>query len=105
MPNCEGDTRELRLHLAQSQAERFLKGMASVFGLHPHEAVLAAVGAGLLDWAGSPLAVELEGHGRRPLDASIDLSRTVGWFTTRSEERRVGEECVSTCRSRGAAYQ
>src|SRR3546814_15686693 len=23
----------------------------------------------------------------------------------RSEERRVGNECVSTCRSRGAAYQ
>src|SRR3546814_11993878 len=32
----------------------------------------------------------------RELDA---LARTV-----RSEERRVGKECVSTCRSRGAAY-
>src|SRR3546814_12407308 len=27
-----------------------------------------------------------------------------GWMQLRSEERRVGKECVSTCRSRGAPY-
>ena len=27
--------------------------------------------------------MELEGHGREPLDPTVDLSRTVGWFTTR----------------------
>ncbi|KAF9394391.1 hypothetical protein CPC16_011446, partial [Podila verticillata] len=26
--------------------------------------------------------IDLEGHGREPLDASLDLSRTVGWFTS-----------------------
>src|SRR3546814_17560228 len=26
------------------------------------------------------------------------------WFDTRSEERRVGKECVSTCRSRWSPY-
>src|SRR3546814_14494324 len=26
------------------------------------------------------------------------------FFATRSEERRVGKECVSTCRSRGSQY-
>src|SRR3546814_16581252 len=26
------------------------------------------------------------------------------WLIRRSEERRVGKECVSTCRSRGAPY-
>jgi len=83
MPNCEGDAQERRLCLDQERAGRFLAGMAAVFGLRSHEAVLAAVGRGLADWAGSPLAVDLEGHGRRPFDASIDLSRTIGWFTTR----------------------
>src|SRR3546814_16853868 len=29
---------------------------------------------------------------------------TVPAFLTRSEERRVGKECVSTCRSRGSPY-
>src|SRR3546814_6931834 len=36
------------------------------------------------DWSSDVCSSDLlEGHGRRPLDASIDLSRTVGWFTTR----------------------
>src|SRR3546814_16816954 len=29
----------------------------------------------------------------------------VGWLKERSEERRVGKECVSTCRSRWEPYQ
>ncbi len=29
-----------------------------------------------------PVLVELEGHGRDPIDASVDVSRTVGWFTS-----------------------
>src|SRR3546814_14714644 len=32
------------------------------------------------------------------------LGRDVGVPPDRSEERRVGKECVSTCRSRGAPY-
>jgi non-ribosomal peptide synthase protein (TIGR01720 family) len=28
------------------------------------------------------LAVDLEGHGREPIAADLDVSRTVGWFTT-----------------------
>src|SRR5207302_10570711 len=28
------------------------------------------------------LAIDLEGHGRQDLFAELDLSRTVGWFTT-----------------------
>lgn len=83
MPNREGDVQERRLVLDRERADRFLTGIAAVFGLRPHEAVLAAVGRGVAGWAGSPLAVDLEGHGRQPFDASIDLSRTVGWFTTR----------------------
>src|SRR3546814_18986905 len=57
--------------------------MSSVFGLRPHEAVLAAVGLSLAEWAQGPLAWDLEGHGRQPFDPAIDLSRSIGWFTTR----------------------
>src|SRR3546814_14077925 len=57
--------------------------MSSVFGLRPHEAVLAAVGLSLAEWAQGPLAWDLEGHGRQPFAPSIDLSRSIGWFPTR----------------------
>src|SRR3546814_18331318 len=33
-----------------------------------------------------------------------DKSKDWAWMTQRSEERRVGKECVSTCRSRWSPY-
>ncbi len=81
--NQEGDVREARLRIDTGTASRYVTAMASVFGLRAHEAVLAGLGRCLVDWAGGALAVELEGHGRQPFDQTIDLSRTVGWFTTR----------------------
>src|SRR3546814_11426152 len=43
-----------------------------------------------------------------PVVHVLDASRAVGVASTlvsdRSEERRVGKECVSTCRSRGSPY-
>lgn len=81
--NREGDVCERRLVLGRAGAGDFLAGMAAVFGLRTHEAILAAVGAALAGWAGASIAVELEGHGRQAFSADIDLSRTMGWFTTR----------------------
>ncbi|MGB3288155.1 MAG: amino acid adenylation domain-containing protein, partial [Burkholderiaceae bacterium] len=81
--NREGDVREARLQIDAGTASRYFADMASVFGLRAHEAVLACLGWCLVDWAGGALAIELESHGRQHADPSIDLSRTVGWFTTR----------------------
>src|SRR3546814_16497825 len=54
----------------------------------------------VLELARAVELVEAEAHERRPLvllapDRAADL---------RSEERRVGKECVSTCRSRWSPY-
>src|SRR3546814_14811788 len=35
---------------------------------------------------------------------SSEFHPVPSWFTKRSEERRVGKECVSTCRSRWSPY-
>src|SRR3546814_7188947 len=43
-------------------------------------------------------------HARRPLTAEPDAHLTRGRRRLRSEERRVGKECVSTCRSRWSPY-
>ena len=41
------------------------------------------IGSGVEWWSGnSAFLVDLEGHGREELFPEIDLSRTVGWFTT-----------------------
>src|SRR3546814_11393383 len=41
---------------------------------------------------------------RHPEFAAGDLVQTIGGWQDRSEERRVGTECVSTCRSRWSPY-
>src|SRR3546814_14578855 len=54
---------------------------------------------------GAPRSIDLiSGSGSRRLDrAATDAVRE--WrFRPRSEERRRGKECVSTCRSRGAPF-
>src|SRR3546814_3851301 len=37
------------------------------------------------------------------IEEHVEVNRT-SWIFTRSEERRVGKECVSTCRSRWSPY-
>ena len=47
------------------------------------EALLAALMSAASGWWGcTALRVELEGHGREPFSREVDVSRTVGWFTT-----------------------
>src|SRR3546814_7751529 len=43
------------------------------------------------------------GQPHRPLDAQMPAGAD-RQYAARSEERRVGNECVSTCRSRGSPY-
>jgi non-ribosomal peptide synthase protein (TIGR01720 family) len=52
-----------------------------------HEILLIAFGMALAEFLGTgdaPLGIDVEGHGRHEeLGTDIDLSRTVGWFTTK----------------------
>src|SRR3546814_12983798 len=45
-----------------------------------------------------------EGSGSREMLAAVDRDRLPDEIIARSEERRVGKECVSTCRSRWSPY-
>src|SRR3546814_11861762 len=46
-------------------------------------------------FAGIPLA---------QMNTSMTINATAPWLLARSEERRVGKECVSTCRYRWSTY-
>lgn len=78
----EGDA-ELLIHsLERDVTEVCLRELPRTFHASLHEALLAALGLTLTAWAEGPLLVDLEGHGREDLFDDVDLSRTVGWFTT-----------------------
>ncbi|WP_223765871.1 non-ribosomal peptide synthetase/type I polyketide synthase [Corallococcus sp. AS-1-6] len=47
------------------------------------DVLLTALARTLGEWTGKPdVLIELEGHGREELFADLDVSRTVGWFTS-----------------------
>ena len=56
----------------------------AAFGCSVNELLLTAFALATADWRDGPdaLLVDLEGHGREEFAANLDLSRTVGWFTT-----------------------
>lgn len=90
-PDVEGGarTRDLRLEAALSQP--LLADLAERFGHQPQESALALIARPLIAWTGGALQLELEGHGRDTGDGAIDLSRTIGWFTTRYPVALPGE--------------
>src|SRR3546814_17984995 len=61
-------------------------------------------------WVGSPSGIvpllQLDAIGQPALRVlhinASDLAQPTGCYAGRSEERSVGKECVSTCRSRGS---
>ncbi len=87
-PGLAGDLRRRTVVTPDSITEAVLQDVPSAYGTGPTEVVLAAVALTLGSWAafdGDRTVVEVEGHGREEDavgTAGIDLTRTVGWFTT-----------------------
>ncbi|KAF6582701.1 condensation domain-containing protein, partial [Paenibacillus sp. EKM205P] len=60
--------------------------------------LLTALGTAIQEWAGiRQVLVNLEGHGREAILPDMDITRTVGWFTSQfpvvlnmGEDRNVG---------------
>ena len=77
-----GDKREVRLNLEAAETKRLLQAPARL-GVRIDALLLTALTRALCRWSGQAgLRVNLEGHGREALAGELDLSRTVGWFTS-----------------------
>ncbi len=72
---------EVRLDEAQTQA--LLKQAPTAYRTQVNDLLLTALGRALCSWSGGErIRIDLEGHGREDLFDDVDLSRTVGWFTS-----------------------
>ncbi|WP_437589100.1 non-ribosomal peptide synthase/polyketide synthase [Sorangium sp. So ce1000] len=79
--SLEADTVSLTRFL-DAEDTRALLQAAPAYRLRVDEVLLAAFAGALAQWTGDPaVLIDLEGHGRDALD-DLDLSRTVGWFTS-----------------------
>ena len=70
------------------ETTRMLLGeVPAAFHAGVHDILLIAFGLAVAEFLGTaraPVGIDVEGHGRQEeLAADVDLSRTVGWFTTK----------------------
>ncbi|HEX4722554.1 MAG TPA: amino acid adenylation domain-containing protein, partial [Pseudonocardiaceae bacterium] len=76
-------TRQVTVRLPAADTDALLRQVPGVYRTQVNDVLLAALGRVLSDWTGHDRTpVELEGHGREDLLAGVDVSRTVGWFTS-----------------------
>ncbi|HMC51697.1 MAG TPA: amino acid adenylation domain-containing protein, partial [Acidimicrobiales bacterium] len=65
------------------ETRALLSDVPGVYRTQINDVLLAALGRALCRFGGSDrVLVDLEGHGREDVLPGVDLSRTVGWFTT-----------------------
>lgn len=79
--NVRGSEASAEFHLDAKTTREIVQRLPSAHGVGVNDVLLAALYQAYWTWAGSPrLFLTLEGHGRGGA-GSLDLSRTVGWFT------------------------
>ena len=85
------DADEVLLSFERDLTQRLLTDAPSAYRTQINDLLLAGLGRAVWRWSGrDDVLVELEGHGREDLFDGLDISRTVGWFTTAFPVRLAG---------------
>ncbi|RTT24509.1 non-ribosomal peptide synthetase, partial [Pseudomonas paraeruginosa] len=75
--------RKLVLTLDAERTRQLLQEAPAAYRTQVNDLLLTALARATCRWSGdASVLVQLEGHGREDLGETIDLSRTVGWFTS-----------------------
>ena len=81
--NLESTVRHIELQLSQSHTKQLLEEAGQAYNTRINDMLLAALAYAYQRWTGQErLFMMLEGHGREALFDDVDVSRTVGWFTS-----------------------
>jgi amino acid adenylation domain-containing protein/non-ribosomal peptide synthase protein (TIGR01720 family) len=81
--NTVADEERLVSRLSVADTSRLLTEAGKAYNTQMPDALLSALIEALHRWQGlTSLRVAVEGHGREDLGAGLDLTRTVGWFTS-----------------------
>jgi len=81
--NTEREARTLITALSRQDTLELLQRVPAAYGTQINDALLAALAQAWRRCTGSRVLIaNLEGHGRENLFEDVDLSRTVGWFTS-----------------------
>lgn len=72
------------IELSKDETSQLLKEVNWAYNTEINDILLSALGLTIQEWAGlEKTFITLEGHGREEIMEDMDISRTVGWFTTK----------------------
>ncbi|MFO5783281.1 condensation domain-containing protein, partial [Klebsiella pneumoniae] len=75
--------RSARTELTEEATRRLLQEAPAAYRTQVNDLLLTALARVIGRWTGqADTLIQLEGHGREELFEDIDLTRTVGWFTS-----------------------
>ena len=81
--NTYASERTVTVELDRATTAALLREVPRRYRTRVNDALLTALGLALRGWTGhGPVLLDVEGHGREELFGGVDLSRTVGWFTS-----------------------
>ncbi|UQA92485.1 non-ribosomal peptide synthetase [Streptomyces halobius] len=87
--DTNGTTRDITLSMSKEHTDLLLTTVPTAFHATVNDVLLTALAVALSEWRRrhtgvdeSAVLLDLEGHGRESVAEGIDLSGTVGWFTS-----------------------
>jgi amino acid adenylation domain-containing protein/non-ribosomal peptide synthase protein (TIGR01720 family) len=81
--NTVAEARTISVSLNSDATRALLQDVPVAYRTQINEVLLTALVRAFAQWTGSQsLLVDLEGHGREEILDGVNLSRTIGWFTT-----------------------
>ncbi|HEX9426136.1 MAG TPA: condensation domain-containing protein, partial [Candidatus Polarisedimenticolia bacterium] len=81
--NLEESARTVSVVLEPAETRALLQEVPRAYRTQINDVLLTALAEAFAPWTGArALRIDLEGHGREDLFEGVDLSRTVGWFTS-----------------------
>ncbi|MCM2461141.1 non-ribosomal peptide synthase/polyketide synthase [Pseudomonas sp. CG7] len=77
------DERKVQVRLDAEQTRQLLQQAPKAYRTQVNDLLLTALALTVCRWTGQDSTlIQLEGHGREELFEGVDLTRTVGWFTS-----------------------
>lgn len=81
--NTEASARIVLVALDAGETQKLLHDVPEVYHTEINDVLVTALAQALARWTNRrSLLLDMEGHGREEIVEDVDLSRTVGWFTT-----------------------
>ena len=78
-----GEHHSAELLLKKEYTDKLLKEVHRAYNTEINDILLSALYLSLKEWSGlDQFLINLEGHGREEIIENVDISRTVGWFTS-----------------------